>query len=154
MLTSILSATYCWFSRGIPSAWPSIQVNLIYVLKFYSIDCTLDSPDFREPLRAIRDIFHCDIGFSRMGREHLWQRGESTVDVFLLRNANYLHNPWTFERNDFHDSIQFLLLTRLLHDSYKKQNLYIDHEIFILIAKFAEKMKKSLWYSQALAHKK
>lgn len=34
ILTSILSATYCWFNRGIPLAWPSIQVNLIYVLKF------------------------------------------------------------------------------------------------------------------------
>lgn len=49
MLASILSATYCWFSRDIPLAWPSIQVNLIYVLKFYSIDCTLDSPDLDFP---------------------------------------------------------------------------------------------------------
>lgn len=43
---------------------PSIQVNLIYVLKFYSIDCTLDSPDFREPLPAILDIFHRVVGLS------------------------------------------------------------------------------------------
>lgn len=131
MLTSILSATYCWFSRDIPPAWPSIQVNLIYVLKFYSIDCTLDSPDFREPLRAIRDIFHCDIGFSKKGWEHLWQKVESTVDVYIfLRDARAIctihgHSSET----TFRGVIQFIFLTCSLCDSCEKQNFYINREI-------------------------
>lgn len=98
MLASILSATYCWFSRDIPLAWPSIQVNLIYVLKFYSIDCTLDSPGFgfslrAQPPRAIRDIFHRDVRFpsGRRGWDRLWREGNVT-DRYIYRfpSGNYI----------------------------------------------------------------
>lgn len=121
MLTSILSATYCWFSRGIPPAWPSIQVNLIYVLKFYSIDCTLDSPDFREPLRAIRDIFHCDIGFPRKGREHLWQRGESRG---ISVQCELFAQSMDIRAKRFSRRYPIRLSTCSLRDSYEKQNLH------------------------------
>lgn len=141
MLTSILSATYCWFSRSIPPAWPSIQVNLIYVLKFYSIDCILDSPDFREPLRAIRDIFHCDIGFSRKGLGNTFGKEEkapSTYTYFCaMRTICTIHGHSA--ETIFHGVIRFVFL----HVHYA---IRVGNKIFILIVKLTEEVRKSHRY--------